>query len=89
MVFKILYDYEFYKWIDNWIYFRVMWMTENKRFTIVNMGLDGQLIKDTGKIMTVEDVVDLLNSLSDENEQLKSERDYYKELCESEGLLYD
>lgn len=43
-------------------------MTEKKRFTIVNMGLDGQYIKENGKIMTIERVVDLLN----ENEQLKS-----------------
>jgi len=41
-------------------------MTE-KRFTIVNMGLNGQYIKENGKIITIERVVDLLN----ENEQLK------------------
>ena len=41
-------------------------MTE-KRFTIVNMGLEGRLIKEDGKIITLERVVDLLN----ENEQLK------------------
>ncbi len=41
-------------------------MTE-KRFTIVNMGLDGRLIKEDGKIIELERVVDLLN----ENEQLK------------------
>lgn len=43
-------------------------MTE-KQYTIVNMGLDGQYIKENGKIMTIERVVDLLN----ENEQLKEE----------------
>ena len=43
-------------------------MTE-KRFTIVNMGLDGRLIKEDGKIITLERVVDLLN----ENEQLKQQ----------------
>ena len=41
-------------------------MTE-KRFTIVNMGLDGRLIKEDGKIIELERVVDLLN----ENEQLR------------------
>ena len=40
-----------------------------KRFTIVNMGLDGRLIKEDGKIIELERVVDLLN----ENEKLKSE----------------
>ena len=39
-----------------------------KQYTIVNMGLDGQYIKENGKIMTIEEVVELLN----ENEQLKS-----------------
>ena len=38
-----------------------------KQYTIVNMGLDGQYIKENGKIMTIERVVDLLN----ENEQYK------------------
>ena len=42
-------------------------MTE--KFTIVNMGLEGRLIKEDGKIIELERVVDLLN----ENEQLKSE----------------
>lgn len=40
-----------------------------KRFSIVNMGLDGQYIKENGKIMAIERVVDLLN----ENEQLRKE----------------
>lgn len=40
-----------------------------KRFSIVNMGLDGQYIKENGKIITIERVVDLLN----ENEQLRKE----------------
>ena len=38
-----------------------------KRFTIINMGLDGRLIKEDGKIIELERVVDLLN----ENEQSK------------------
>lgn len=42
------------------------YMTE-KRFTIVNMGLEGRYIKEDGKIMEIDRVVDLLN----ENEQLK------------------
>lgn len=40
-------------------------MTE--KFTIVNMGLDGRLIKEDGKIIELERVVNLLN----ENEQLR------------------
>lgn len=43
-------------------------MTEN-RFTIFNMGLDGQFIKENGKIITIERAVDLLNK----NEQLKQQ----------------
>ena len=46
---------------------RCVELSTEKRFTIVNMGLDGQYIKENGKIMTIERVVDLLN----ENEQLK------------------
>lgn len=49
---------------------KVISMAE-KRFTIVNMGLDGQFIKDTGKIMIVEDVVDLLNAQHEEIELWK------------------
>ena len=45
-------------------------MTE-KRFTIFNMGLDGRLIKEDGKIIELEWVVYLLN----ENEQLKNKID--------------
>ena len=45
-------------------------MTE-KRFTIFNMGLDGRLIKEDGKIIELERVVYLLN----ENEQLKNKID--------------
>lgn len=52
-------------------------MTE-KQYTIVNMGLDGQYIKENGKIMTIERVVDLLK----ENEQLKHQlREYIDELA--------
>lgn len=40
-------------------------MTE--KFTILNMGLNGQFIKEDGKIMEIGRVVNLLN----ENEQLK------------------
>lgn len=41
-------------------------MTE-KRFTILNMGLDGKFIKEDEKIMEIDRIVNLLN----ENEQLK------------------
>lgn len=41
------------------------------KFTICNMGLNGSFIKENGKIMEIERVVDLLNALYDENEQLK------------------
>ena len=58
-----------------------------KRFTIVNMGLDGQYIKENGKIMEIGRVVDLLN----ENEELKKGlRDDVNEIesiiCENQKL---
>ena len=58
-------------------------MTE--RFTILNMGLDGRLIKEDGKIIELERVVDLLN----ENEQLKELSDVrlkYVERCAKEKV---
>lgn len=45
------------------------------KFAICNMGLNGSFIKENGKIMDIERVVDLLNDLSDENEQLRKEND--------------
>ena len=47
------------------------------KFTIFNMGLNGSFIKENGKIMDIERVVDLLNELSDENEQLKRSVQYW------------
>ena len=41
------------------------------KFAICNMGLNGSFIKENGKIIEIERVVDLLNELSDENEELK------------------
>ena len=38
-------------------------MTE--KFTICNMGLNGSFIKENGKIIDIERVVDLLNELND------------------------
>jgi len=39
------------------------------------MGLDGQFIKDNGNILTVDDVVDLLNEQNEEITRLKLELD--------------
>ena len=44
------------------------------KFAICNMGLNGSFIKENGKIMDIERVVDLLN----ENEQLKFENNELK-----------
>ena len=41
------------------------------KFAICNMGLNGSFIKENGKIMEIERVVDLLNKLHEENERLK------------------
>ena len=46
-------------------------MTE--KFTIRNMGLNGSFIKENGKIIEIERVVDLLNELHEENQELKQE----------------
>lgn len=54
-------------------------MTENKRFKSINCGLQGQYIKDDGNVLTIDEVVELLNTLNDENEQLKQqEKRLYK-----------
>ena len=49
------------------------------KFAICNMGLNGSFIKENGKIMDIERVVDLLNELSEENEQLKKRCNEYWE----------
>lgn len=48
-------------------------MTENKRFIPIFDGTDKRVVgaKDNGKIISFMDMFDLLNDLSDENEQLK------------------
>ena len=56
------------------------------KFAICNMGLNGSFIKENGKIMDIERVVDLLNELSEENEKLKK-RCY--EYWEEAGLNND
>ena len=40
------------------------------KFTICNMGLNGSFIKENGKIIEIERVVDLLNKLNKENQKL-------------------
>ena len=44
-------------------------MTE--KFTICNMGLNGSFIKENGKIIEIERVVDLLNEQHEQIERLK------------------
>ena len=44
-------------------------MTE--KFTIRNMGLNGSFIKENGKIIEIERVVDLLNEQHEQIERLK------------------
>ena len=58
-------------------------MTE--KFTICNMGLNGSFIKENGKIMDIERVVDLLNKLHEENERLKK----YNNKLMKQPLLFD
>ena len=47
-------------------------MTENKRFTLEEFGLNF-IVNDNGRNLTAKQTVDRLNELFDENEQLKSE----------------
>ena len=42
------------------------------KFTICNIGLNGSFIKENGKIMEIERVVDLLNEQHEQIERLKS-----------------
>ena len=51
-------------------------MTE-KRFILIFDGTDKRVVgaKDNGKIISFMDMFDLLNDLSDENEQLRKETD--------------
>ena len=55
------------------------------KFAICNMGLNGSFIKENGKIMDIERVVDLLNELSEANEQLKQ---VLREQLEENGNAY-
>lgn len=41
------------------------------KFTICNIGLNGSFIKENGKIMEIERVVDLLNEQHEQIERLK------------------
>lgn len=52
------------------------------KFAICNMGLNGSFIKENGKIIEIERVVDLLNELSEENEQLKQRNEFLKKRCD-------
>lgn len=63
-------------------------MTE-KRFTVWNAGLLGQYIKKNGTPMHIEEVVDLLNSLTDENKQLKEDNAYLEKRFKEEEWHYD
>ena len=55
-------------------------MTETKRFWILNTLTEYSGIKDKDKLLTFNEVVDLLNELHDENEQLRKENDMFS--CE-------
>ena len=69
-------------------------MTE-KRFVPIFDGTDKRVVgaKDNGKIISFIDIFDLLNDLSDENEELKKENEFLKKRCneywEEAGLNSD
>ena len=56
-------------------------MTENKRFTLMaGMNINYDILDDREAIGSLADICDLLNELSDENEQLRKENDMFS--CE-------
>ena len=59
-------------------------MTENKRFWIFNTLTVYSGIKDKDKLLTFNEVVDLLNELNDENKKLKQD---LKELSDENEKL--
>ena len=54
-------------------------MTENKRFTLEEFG-DRCVTHDNGSPMNTRQVVEFLNAYEDENKQLKSENESYKNM---------
>ena len=59
-------------------------MTETKRFWILNTLTEYSGIKDKDKLLTFNEVVDLLNELNDENKKLKQD---LKELSDENERL--
>ena len=56
------------------------------KFAICNMGLNGSFIKENGKIMDIERVVDLLN---EQHEQIERLKDNFRALDEVKCELAD
>lgn len=54
-------------------------MTENKRFWILNTLTKYSGIKDKDKLLTFDEVVDLLNTLYEENKELKEDNKQLKQ----------
>ena len=48
-----------------------------KRFTFGAVSPNVAMIKDNGQGLDIGEIVDLLNSLSEENEQLRQKLDFY------------
>ena len=72
-------------------------MTENNRFWILNTLTEYSGIKDKDKLLTFNEVVDLLNELNDENQVLKKKNkqlsmdfmDFKMKLIEQLQIHYD
>ena len=62
-------------------------MTENKRFTLEEFGLNF-IVNDNGRNLTAKQTVDRLNELNDENEQLKSRVEYLERKIDRERTSY-
>lgn len=60
-----------------------------KRFTLIEFLPNVIRIEDMGKKLEGQEIVDLLNRLSDENEQLKSLNQYLIELLRETGATVE
>ena len=56
-----------------------------KRFELVDIGF----VYDNDKLIGMKEIVDLLNSLNDDNKQLKEDNDYLEKRFKEEEWHYD
>lgn len=62
-------------------------MTENKRFKLAYKQDEWWAVRDGEITLWKEEVIHLLNELSEENEELKTSKEYWKNKCLSQDSL--